>query len=131
MFFLWGLLIASPFVAATLLGIIWFGQLLLVPLMVGEHRTIAWFRPSFYLALITTFVSGLLIFYMIDTARNQREVGDWVIAAANVSAVFLVVSLGAVVIEAFRRTAISARTLLVVLVVALTLAGGLSWLLLA
>ena len=57
MFFLWGILIASPVVAVPLLGVICSVQTLLTPLAAGDNRSFRWNRPLFTLAAVTTVIA--------------------------------------------------------------------------
>lgn len=130
MFFLWGILIASPMVAGSLLVAIWFGHLLLVPMLEGDDHEIRWNRPSFYLALLTTVVAGSVIGVTISNAMSRGNASDLLLIAMNASAGLLVLNVVIVVIECWSRRTMLASNVWIFAAFALLVSAGLSWLLL-
>lgn len=108
MFFLWGILIASPIVALILLAFIWFTHLLLVPLAAGQSQRLEWNRPSFSLAVITTMVALGVSALSIYNAVTRTIPEEILLMAMNISATLLTASVLVVAIELLGRRAISA-----------------------
>lgn len=131
MFFLWGILIASPVVAVPLLGVIWFVQTLLTPLAAGDNRSFRWNRPSFTLAVVTTVIALAVVAASIYNAVNEIEIEIYLLVAMNVSSAFLVVTFLVVAIECFKRAAISATSIVTASSIGVLLAAALSWIVLS
>lgn len=113
MFFLWGILIATPIVAGTILAVIWFGQLLIAPLASGDVHRIPWNRPSLFLGLITTSISAVVAGYSLGNALYDWVIPDFLFVVMNVSAAFLVTNVLVVATECLTRRAVTAMSLLV------------------